>query len=231
LWHTLEAVAGPASDERPGRGGYRTCVAFGSSWAALKYSRDESGLFERPEAFVELSGAALDEMSPESLLRLVRVLWGIEAKCTRLDAAFDDKSGRITPEKILAEYARPGRFGPFRSWEDHGSATGRSVYFGKRGKEGCGAQFVVYDKSGESGGALEGVRFEARFFKERAEKAFALLCADSGPFGDGGVELDALAKALGELIGGAIEFYDAKGGIPKWWSEIRGFLRLGSPPC
>jgi len=104
---------------------------------------------------------------------------------------------------------------------------GITAQFGNKGKQGCGLQFVVYDKNAESDGEINAIRYEARFWKERAAEAFRhLVCPDLD--GDACVDDARLPGRIGELIGGAMDFYtDTASGRKRawWWEQIRGRLR------
>lgn len=216
---------------RHGINGYRSGVRFGEVKpnALLCWSKDEGGEnFDRPEIFVDFPGGALDRLPVEHLVELISCCraWGLKA--TRVDAAYDDVQRRCEPGRVSGEYAadrrRYGALRSAKSFVDHVTG-GSTVQFGNYGKQGCGYMLSVYDKSKESGGEFEGVRFEARFFKETAELAFSELAPVAGPFGDVEIGEALLSRALGTLVGGALDFYDlGKDGsrvIAPWWAAIR----------
>ena len=76
-----------------------------------------------------------------------------------------------------------------------------TVYFGNRGRAGNGCQFCIYDKAAESGGQIDAVRFEVRFYRDRAVKAFEML------------DVARLSAVLDGFVGGAIDFFDDDGTV------------------
>ena len=88
---------------------------------------------------------------------------------------------------------------------------------------------VIYDKEIESEGALKCVRFESRFFGDRAKALWVhLLPVDA--LGDMGVVQDVagLTRALGAAVGGSVTFQTRHGSVMPFWRELRRLLRRSS---
>lgn len=242
----MSEVFGEA-DEARGSYTYKNRLSYGGGCASVMFSAVESVgaygaervgevSFLRPDAFVEITGGGLDGLSPEQLAGFLRRGSALGVKCTRLDAAVDVPGEVVSVEQIEREIVGPKLHGPFRSvtvMREHAEGGGHSIYFGKRGKEGCGAQFVVYDKGVRIGSPDPLVRFEVRLFKERAEAGLSHVVGGVDPWSCEGFDLtvDALAGRLGELVAGAVDFYatDSRGArvVAPWWETIRGSLRRG----
>jgi len=174
------------------------------------------------------------------LLQVLATYW---VKFTRIDVAFDDQEKVIRPREVWEEYAVKGlTSGPKATSFVEDPMGGGTVYFGKRGREGCGAMLAIYDKFIESDGENDAVRWEARFSKEKAQTAWAyILGMDSLPEPGVVPEVPAseiVLRRLGELVGGVVDFWEAEGTDMSdrhasrrerapWWETIRGWLRLG----
>lgn len=221
----------PNGDDSPGRW-YKTRVAYGDG-VTVFYSRttDDTG-FERPEAFVEIKGNGCERMSADESADLLRGLRAVGVKATRVDLRYDDCEKIISVEEIDDRHGETFRFGPYRYKHFHKGGTresnGPTLDFGRHGKLGSGSMFVVYDKAKESAGKIDAIRYEARWFKEKAELVFEQLTGSSTPWDDAGDGFDAelLARRMGALIAGAITFYDDDGDrgsrrrVAAWWARV-----------
>lgn len=195
----VENLCGPADDRLVGFRGYRT----GCQWVDEK-----SGLFwteGRGEALLDMTGTSLDFIAPEKQLQLLRDLQRIGFKATRIDPAFDDERRDASMDEIHAAAAAGHYTGflkstPIRERMRDGTLTGDTLNFGSRGKSGSGKFMRIYDKFLESDGLIDAIRYEAVFYKERADEAFQRLacCASVTDY----------ATLIARMIGGAVTFLD-----------------------
>jgi hypothetical protein len=234
----VEFHFGEMSEMERGIYTYRQGVRFGDRAphpvVCYTYQPDDvmgvrAGEFLRPEAFVEVPGEYLDQLSFDASALLLGALHGQAFRCSRVDVKYDDFDWVRSPQVIDEEFAATGRYAPAFGATHHGDrgTGGYTVQFGQKGKQGCGAQVVIYDKNAQSGGEVNAVRYEARFFKERAAEAFrSLVCPDFE--GDACVDDARLPGRIGALVGGSIDFFEeTKSGRKRaaWWEAIRGKLR------
>lgn len=183
----------------------------------------------RHEALLSMNGDSFDFVPLDELLPMFKRLEEIGVKCSRLDVAVDDLSRSLFDLDQAALAAASGNFTGYKVAQvlrpvarvaGRMEATGYSVTFGKRGKEGSGRQVQLYDKALESGGEINSIRLELRTFKERADLLFQLLCSAG--------DVGAFVTKMGNAIGGAIDFRDRSSGDPNldrlprlaWWQNV-----------
>lgn len=140
-----------------------------------------------------------------------------QGKCTRVDLAADFPRDRFDLATVRAA-AEVGNFHGFRACEARQPmkrkagkmvAEGDSVTFGRRGKDGKGAYIRFYDKTLESDGEIDAIRYEVEYSGDLA----------GGSRGDDGLmvmgvgeilahcETDAeFVRTIGRLLAGAIDF-------------------------
>lgn len=178
---------------------------------------------------LDVPGLVLDSMEPESLRMFFFGLRKFNPKATRLDIYFDDFQRLITPSK-LRRIIKKNDFSGFRKGGNivlykSGRLIHDEVDFGTRGKSGSGKYMRTYDKSLESDGSKDCIRYEIEFTKKHADKAFDLLSQMGSN--------ESFAQLCGELVVGAINFVHRTGekniGRLKsyeFWKRIK--KRLGS---
>jgi len=178
---------------------------------------------------LDVPGAVLDDMEPESCRMFFLGLRKYDAKATRLDIYFDDSQRLITPSK-LQKLIKKNDFTGFRKGGNiQINKSGRMIHdeadFGARGKSGSGKYLRIYDKALESDGSKDVIRYEIELTKEHANKAFDLLSQMGS--------VESLAQVCGELVVGAISFVKRTGEknigrlkVYKFWKQIK--KRLGS---
>ena len=177
----------------------------------------------RREALLSLNGDSCDLVPNASKVEVFKALWKLGAKCTRMDFAFDDEERIASMDQIHAA-AEALNFTGFRTVDPRrpkkdGVLVGDSIYFGKAGKKGGGKVLCVYDKKIESGGEIDAIRYETRYYKAYAHEAFIRLVALS--------TVEAWSTAVREMIGGCIDFV-SRGTethlerMPRlsWWSAL-----------
>jgi hypothetical protein len=204
---------------------------------------EDTGAMALPEAFIDLKGQALARATADQQfdffeqLELLSDPLGPYYKCTRVDSAFDDWGWLRSPQAIWDRYAKDRHFGGFKSRRQYSGGSealgdGFTIEFGERGKWGSGKQFVIYDKKAESGGLIDAVRYEVRFFSRDDRASEAWLFAIRGA-----TCCEEWTNRLGMLVGGAIDFYEPDGRegeknagrrtAAPWWGTIRGWLQRG----
>ena len=159
----------------------------------------------RCRSTIKISGSALGLLTADEskdLLSFLREQWFI---CTRIDVFYDDISRLITPSKIK-EIADNGDFTGFRKCKHtsekrvNGDMLSDILSFGTRGQNGSGKFLRIYDKTLESDGEIDAIRYEVEFSQDRAKAVFLAL---SSPL----LDLNGFAGCLGGYVGGAIIFY------------------------
>lgn len=195
------------------------------------YGASVRHVWEHDRVFFDLKGEPLKTLGIAGVVQFLDAMQNAEMwKFTRLDIALDVFDSDLTIQHVIQNFPCD-RVAPFRKrrviYQDEG---GGGVYYGSR--EG-GREFVVYDKGAQTGDDRPWLRFELRMFGEndRAGDAFRYIFGGP-PWGDavGRSPLmrdpDQIARSLGELVCGSIQFFDKRGKHPPWWSDLRE--RLGS---
>jgi len=163
---------------------------------------------------IEVPGSSIEAMEPGKFLEFLRVgVRDFGFRATRLDVFFDDHARTITPMELIGsvreilpngilskhDWCGPEKCDP-RIESDLFQVTSAAVNFGTRGNNGGESYLRCYDKKLESGGENNAVRWERELADHKAQLAVdALLEA----FDDG---LEAVARTIGGLITGAIDF-------------------------
>lgn len=153
---------------------------------------------------LRIPAQACESLSPSGLLGLLHSLDELAFKCTRIDESYDDFQWRTTPQEVL-KLAIDGDVGGFKKFSHAGDGDvggrgykGFTTYLGKRGDNGGGKLGRIYDKNAESEGAIDAVRWEVEWTKEKAQEVFRGL-ADCYSVEDFGILVAA-------HIGGAFSF-------------------------
>ena len=136
----------------------------------------------------------------------MKSLEDIGVRCSRLDIALDDHLKRVLPDDIEREFEAGHVVGyrlgtphrPKRREKGVTITVGASFDLGRRGSDGSGKFLQVYDKTLESDGEIDAVRWELRLAKEAAETAFECLASSR--------DTEALRCKLSRYIGGCVDF-------------------------
>ncbi len=173
---------------------------------------------------LSLNGDSMNFFPLPVLFAFCNAACALRGKCTRLDIAYDDFARRV-PMDTIRQAAEAGNFNHFRVWSDQKETkrgkgiTGDSLTFGRKGKEGSGLQVFIYDKALESKGTINSIRFEARYFKEKADLIFDCLISS--------FTIEAFECKLKNYVGGSIDFVERgihrhKDRMPRlsWWQQI-----------
>lgn len=213
--------------------GYRYAAQFACS-SFICFSTDEKGAYERWDSHIDMSGTTLGQLPPRELYAFFTKLMAIISElylrpwqCSRCDFAFDDFQWLVVP-RTINEFAEAKNVSGFRKYHFHGSGvigerTGDSIEFGEQGSKGSGKFLIVYDKMVQSGGKINSIRWELRFYDEKATQAIQRLQQVRN--------LDDFGRCMGEYIGGCIDFPIRNGDPnieraerPSWWKEILEIL-------
>lgn len=177
-----------------------------------------------PEAFLNLPGALIGSLDEPGLNSFLCQMVAFEPFATRLDLRFDDFDKIVRPS-VVYQSVKDGLCSTFRksrfieSKIADGDPAG-TCELGVAGKNGCGKMYCIYDKFIQSGGAIDSIRWELRYYKERANDAFWRLCQSA--------QAGNLTEVISALIGGECVFDQA---LLPWWAEIKqklGNLRIAT---
>lgn len=211
--------------EEPQAGGqlqfYRSSFRWGSGAVVAFDQRGGS------TCMVQLGGDALGPLTPERQRSLVRGLWDLGLRATRVDIAVDVVSEDGEPVGLIDDVesgCRRGELCGARRWSAvaeygrGGKLVGRGVYIGKRGKEGSGRCVCVYDKGLETGERPAGLheRWEARYYDGCALVVAGIMC-----------DLDdsEWESRLYGLAFSAVEFREALAGVRRSRRPVCGWWR------
>lgn len=228
----LAFVAGMFGEPAPmdaGRNTYKSGLAWDTG-ASLLWSDGRS------DACLSLNGDSLELCTVQAVYSLLVQLRRLGAKCTRVDLALDFYDRKLLPLDEVYSSAESGNFAGFQKvrplkeikrTESGTEIVGQSVTFGNRGKQGSGRQVVIYDKEKESKGLTKSTRWEARFYKERAEQAVEFLLIADGP--------GEFEKQVRRLAVGAVAFVDRSMGSGRldrqeplaWYSRLMAVVSKG----
>lgn len=128
------------------------------------------------EGWISLPGSWLGRLSVwDQLMAVTYLVRGASLKATRLDVALDDYRRRVTPGQVfeiatdghIARYKTVRRIDNWVRTEDQSTkwAPSCTTYLGKPGKD---SYVRVYDKAIESDGAIDAIRWEVQFGRNRA---------------------------------------------------------------
>ncbi len=189
--------------------------------------RQRNGRVDRSLAYLELSGSVLDFCTQTRLRKFLRVVYRkFEFKGTRGDLTIDDFDRRLNIP-LAKEAADLNNYTGFRDSVEYTESgrrgrRGCSISFGNRGSAGGGKYFVIYDKSLQSKGAINSIRYELSLYDQGAN--FALYNLAFSPFACWG-------SLIGSFISGSIDFIERideddknpqrRGRLP-FWDEIIG---------
>src|SRR5579875_1270134 len=172
----------------------------------VTWSEGMFGGLLRPEACVSICGAEIGALACDEVLRLLRSLAEFGFNCSRIDCRLDDFDRRVLVPEVAAA-VRAGDFLSFRSSRCIESSSSRgkgvTVELGKRGSCGSGKFLVCYDKFIESRGRINSIRWEMRFYGDRAREVFNCLRR---------MEVPAFLQAVGAFVVGNVDFRVSAGG-------------------
>jgi len=175
-----------------------------SDGASLNYDSDPDrcALVHAGKATLDVPGKALDTIAQDRLHFFLIGLRHFAPSCTRCDVFFDDYRRLINPCDLHDIIKRSDYSGFRKAQMKQRFERGRLIHdeadFGTRGDNGSGKYLRVYDKTLESNGQKDCVRWEVEFSKERAHIVFDKLSSVK--------TIDAFATLCGSLIAGAINF-------------------------
>jgi len=177
---------------------------------------------------VQFQGEFFHQRTVSEVMELFKNLRECWFKASRIDICFDDFKKIRKPYQV-AKDAFKGCYAGFRSYQHiftkkkNGDLTSDTVYFGKRGKTGSGKFLRVYDKSLESKGKINSIRWEVEWTKEKAFMVFGDLWTSCR------CEREFVTK-LGGIIAGSIAFMRFKSkNLDRnknlyWWDKILKIL-------
>jgi len=203
----------------PGSRGYAekmVCEIAGKAAAVILVGGSHH---QRGREVVSLSGTWFGERG-DSVLRVLLALNG--ARLTRVDLAYDDHDGDITWNHVYAAVTRD-EFVGFRVVSDAGTlkgGRGRTVYFGRRGKDGNGRFVRIYDKA-----AQQNLPADEHWMRYELE-----LCGDCArQFGEGWLVSEQPDSWISLCLVGGIDFREvrdeAHGHMERrerlaWWQKV-----------
>lgn len=158
-WQKMRGLNG-YSDSLLGLGGFRICYTP-----------------RREDVHIIAPGKWLNLVSTRGQRELLEALTACGAVFTRIDLQLTDERPVATPLHVWEAHKRGDVVTRFKEWEWHesdGKRAGTSVYVGATSSA---QRLVVYDKSAESRGEVEGIRWELRARKEAAETLAEQLLA------------------------------------------------------
>jgi len=232
----LAGFFGEPAEMARGFWGYKSGIDFDGAKLLCSLPDPVLSVVGLPHATIEIPGKALARLGAD-VHDLVLALRNFEFNARRIDIAVDDFDKSITPSQVHQRYGSSFQFGPMRyvNFVQGGTrgSPGEGVYFGRRGSQGNGLQLVCYDKSAESMGEVDSIRWEARFSDAKAEQVWSSMIGVKDPDGDWcgePVDYAAMMRQLGAYVGGSIQFWeDVDRSIPApFWERIRACLRRGS---
>ena len=205
--------------------GYQKCWVWEHFGAVLTWSDG------RHDALLSMNGRSVDQVHVSQQLHFLKALEEIGVRCSRLDIALDDHKRRIEPDDVEREFEAGHVVGyrlgtphrPKRRVKGQTLVEGASFELGRRGADGSGKFLVVYDKTLESDGEIDAIRWELRFSKEAADTAFLVLSSSR--------DLPSLSCKLTRYVGGAVDFRSSPhltnlSRRPRlaWWEYFVGIL-------
>lgn len=166
---------------------------------------------EKPfgEMRIKIPGKPLSAASMHSVRDMCQVLQGMwSATCSRFDVAIDDYSKTLNLDEVklaqeLGNFAYVEKCGYHESGERGKRQKGRTITFGSRQSQ---AYLRVYDKSVESQGETDAMRYEVEFKDDKAQFLFEQWC--DVDYSD----TQASAKLIAGAALGAVRFCDRSSG-------------------
>lgn len=134
---------------------------------------------KRTDAYLEISGSCLGLLTPDEQEKLFHSLESLGFRPSRMDMAIDDFDKTVTPFQAFMAYYKGNvtgfrKTGKFQVSGEPGDMAG-TFSIGKRGKNGSGKFYQIYDKAKESEGEIDAIRHELRTYGIKAKQAWAEL--------------------------------------------------------
>jgi len=200
-----------------GRYGYKKQLAYGHI-SVLFNGAEDMGIH------VILSGKGCREYEADStLLELLDRIMLHDGKCTRIDMAMDDKSGKIIPFEEIKKAVKAGTISS--RWKtsteyvkrklNDGEIIGHTINIGSRKSK----MFLrIYDKALEQGQDTPWVRIEIEIRDERAQTLQNILLFE-----------DQIGQVYAKIINNYIRFLEptddsnrSRWPTAAWWSNLIG---------
>jgi hypothetical protein len=190
--------------------------------AAATDSRDGG----KPSLWISIPGKPLSAMNEHEQREILRYLWAIGMRMTRLDVALDVPHDAVTHLQLdtaleYAEVVGPRSYRSIKSRQK--GVDGWAVYIGGDGSD---TQLCVYDKRAESGGEVDSIRWELHCRDERARVTLEYLMQ----FKD--ASSDDWCQAQAALVTSWVDFRVAAPGKRihernrlNWWQDIVSLAR------
>ena len=154
----------------PGRSGYRQGLK-GVGGSQVLWSPDRSDMH------IDLPGRWCASASQNDLQALLGAFTALGGRWSRCDLAGTDRQRVAEPEDVAAAIERGEHVTHARQFKllrGLAGCKGATVYIGSNASR---QQLLVYDKAAESGGKIQGVRWELRSRAEAAASLVAVLIA------------------------------------------------------
>ncbi len=223
LIEALWAVFGVNFDHagaKPGtRGRYYSCILRSAQTIELAYLKDDRS--QTDHLFrLSIPGKPLAHVRPEELSKLGRFCLARQYRCTRLDWAIDDYERTLSLDRIAAEcsagsYIGASSYRDYKSQVKGAKQCGRTIYIGSPQSD---KQVRIYDKSVESSGEIDSIRYEVQWRGRLAAETFSILF-------QGGDRVQAY-QSLSNLAVGAIGFVWRSSSVlsrcpvKEWWGAF-----------
>lgn len=189
---------------------------------------------------LSLNGDSLEMIGQDRIPELWTHLYHLGFECSRLDLALDDHSREFLDLDRIGEAARVGNFEGFRRWQE--KKPYRNVFtqelegyehsFGRRGRDGSGYYYRIYDKALESNGQVNAIRCELELCKVKKDNNPAHLyweiLLDTPP--------DQVWQKVAKIVLGKLAFIDrrpeAHGHVDRmlyleWWQALLDAVKGG----
>lgn len=175
-----------------------------------------------------ISGKACASVPIELFLRFIEMVYSSNpaVECSRIDICLDDYKKHLTYDNLCAaldpKVKNYSGFHSGRSVRNYDDSDGWTVYLGSRESE----HFVrVYNKSAESKGRIDAVRWESEFKGDKADLICRSLASSS-------TVADSLKKLQGYLFGNFNFIHKVDRNLErcdklKWWSEFLNWVGFG----
>ncbi len=228
----LQDYFGEPNPQNKGRWYYKKSYLFANNVTIQYYDEMEDKEYAammNGRFTVDIPGRALDELKPDDIIFIVNRLKHFGFSCTRVDIFFDDAERIITPRELqpLADLNHMTGFLRGRIERDTGHYADNEdmMTFGRRGNIGSGSYLRVYDKTAESDGVIDAIRWELELSNKKAKKFFSRISAGYG-------DILIFETHIREVIGGCIDFRDKSvgdknlGRCPRYsfWERILSML-------
>ena len=199
-------------------------VFRGSLGALYMYRITPNGIRYR----LSIPGKVCSSVPLDMVLRFFEIIHQLNPNvvCSRVDICLDDFTKRLNFEQ-LSESLKSGDYSGFRTShgiQNYDASNGWTVYLGSRQSE---HMVRIYNKSAESRGRIDSVRWESEYKGEKANAIFKSLSIAT--------TLQSSVKLLKGYVLGKIHFIDrtdknlSRCEKLDWWSEFLDYLSF--EPC